>query len=142
VDELVDAHVGGHVGDRALYRGPVAPSHHGGFRHELHHHVGHLAVGGEVVLAAEEVVVHARERRRGGVDARRRLLGEVVAHGATPYSLVPRHSGREGKRVTKRRPENPCAAGVSAHPTPPGGGVLPHGRGVVVGRAGRRCSPW
>src|SRR5690606_27032090 len=137
VDELVDAHVGGHVGDRALYRGPVAPSHHGCFRHELHHHVGHLAVGGEVVLAAEEVVVHARERRRGGVDARRRLLGEVVAHGAAPSSLVPRHSAREGKRASKRRPETPSAAGVSAHPTPPGGGGFPHapvwGAAVRVG---------
>src|SRR4029450_992580 len=75
VDELPDPGVGEGL-DGPAQELPVVLDHVAGDRGDGQYLVGDLAVGREVVLAAEEVVVDARRVRHAGVDPG----GPVVGH--------------------------------------------------------------
>jgi hypothetical protein len=70
VEELADAPVG-HVPDRAPQRSPVEPRAIAAVRHGPHRFLGHHAVHGEIVLAAQDGVVDSRHAWHGRVDVRR-----------------------------------------------------------------------
>ena len=68
VEELRDARLARQVADGPAQEGPVLP-HRGADRAPAFQHLaGDGPVGGEVVLAAEEVVVHARRMRPAHID--------------------------------------------------------------------------
>jgi hypothetical protein len=74
VQELGDARFRGQVGDGAADEGAVLPRGDAQARPRLERLFRYLAVGGEIVLAAKEVVVDPRGVRLACVD----LRGSVV----------------------------------------------------------------
>jgi hypothetical protein len=75
VQELADARFAGQVADRTGQEPTVGTGGLHKARHQLQRHLGCLLVGGEVVLAAEEVVPDAGGVRHAGVDLGRLLAG-------------------------------------------------------------------
>src|SRR5262249_19633543 len=90
VQELVDPRLGGQVPDGAAEEGPVLAYAGAARGPRLDHPLGDLPVGGEVVLPAEEVVVHPGRMRPGPIDLRNREPFLPARCGTPPLStLVP-----------------------------------------------------
>ena len=68
VEELPDPGVGGEVADGAAEERPVRPRAEGQVRPGLERRVGGGPVGGVIVLAAEQVVIHPGVVRDAGVE--------------------------------------------------------------------------
>jgi hypothetical protein len=90
VEELGDA-LADHVPDGAAKGGAVEARAVAVVAHRLDRRGGHRAIDGEVVLAAEDRVVHPRDARPRGVDLRRNMIGVhlcpghiEVAHSTAP----------------------------------------------------------
>ena len=82
VEELPDSRLAGEVADGAPEKRPVGAGGEARVRVDLEHCLGGDAVGGEVVLAAEQVVVHPGLVRDADVERRRaRLLGSAAGQG-------------------------------------------------------------
>jgi hypothetical protein len=78
VDELADAGLAGQEADGPAQERPVVLDHLAGDGRDAEELVGHLTVGGEVVLAAQEVVVDAGRVRHAGVDGGGPVVGHLV----------------------------------------------------------------
>src|SRR6185437_5457273 len=78
VEELPDPGFPGQVADRTPEERPVRPRGEGHLRPELERLLGGFPVGGVVVLAAEQVVVHPGLVRHGDVERRRGWLAGGV----------------------------------------------------------------
>ena len=139
VEELADALLGRQVSDRTAEERPVLPGRGAPGGHGSPGFLGHFAVGGEVVLAAEGVVVNP-----GRVRARRvgpwRLRLSRCAHQSfsrersrrAVSSGAPRARSRDrpgGRRSPAMRGEASCPR--TRLPVPAGRA----GRGVPAGRA-------
>ena len=89
VEELADPGVGEEL-HRAAQEGPVGLGHQRGLRHGVHHRPGGRPVGGEVVGAAEVVVVHAG--RRWGVSMS--MVSGAQSGRCMPYPFCQRRGPR------------------------------------------------
>jgi hypothetical protein len=93
VEELGDPCFLHQVPDGAAEEGPVLPHRRPKRRRDRERLLGDLPVGGEIVLAAEEVVVHPGRVRPGRVDLRRNITVAHVRH-LSPASECPAHERR------------------------------------------------
>jgi hypothetical protein len=74
VDELPDACLVGEVADDAADEGPVIPDDSCHIRHRRDKLLRRLPVDGEIVLAAEQVIINPGDIRPGDINADRRVM--------------------------------------------------------------------
>jgi hypothetical protein len=99
VEELADARIGGEEPDRAAQEGTVGAHPEAQPRRHREHPLGRLPVSGEIVLAAQPVVVNAGGMRRAGVQA-----GQAALFRGPPAAWPAVCLSHDNWPITRRRP--------------------------------------
>ncbi len=111
VDELPDPGLAGEEADDPAQEGPVVLDHVAGDRRDRQELFGHLAVGGEVVLAVQQVVVDARRVRHARVDRGGPVQSRGAVATARPGSArAAQRSWPEAGCRRRAAPSRPCTA--------------------------------
>ncbi len=116
VDQLGDAHLADQVAHHPAQERAIVLGGQRRLGRELHRPARELPVGREVVLAADEVVVHPGDVRLRNVDIRQRL--PIVPGAASTHSRPPYGYGMSGSRAVNSSARYAAIQMINDNPIP------------------------